>query len=158
MCGGVVVVRTLCFLCDVSVHATQRMHQMRVAEHGGVETPGVPATTPPPWRWSPGHCAVAPVSDLRSPGRGQPWPTARGLAEATKKKEKLKQDALVVVVRTTLEHTSVCPSMCTVAPNSGVEVTDTPQKIRLLRPVSQEALPAKGGHGSDARSEAKEPP
>ena len=41
--------------------------------------------------------AVAPVTDLRSPGRGQPWPTARGLAEATHEKETLNQDALVVV-------------------------------------------------------------
>ena len=43
----VVVVRTLC-ICDVSVHATQQMHQIWVAEHLGVKTPGVPATPSPP--------------------------------------------------------------------------------------------------------------
>ena len=46
----VVVVRTECSR-SVFVDTTARMHRIRVAEHLGVKTPGVPAThDPPSWR------------------------------------------------------------------------------------------------------------
>ena len=43
----VVVVRTLC-ICDVSVHTTQQMHQIRVAERLGVRLPASPPPLPRP--------------------------------------------------------------------------------------------------------------
>ena len=77
----VVVVRTLC-ICDVSVHATQRMHLIGW-QNTWEQAPGVPATPSPPyWRGNPGRVPVYTALKTQDPmacsaigkSGGNPWP------------------------------------------------------------------------------------